>query len=379
MDTSIEILSGRDAVNESTDTGAAGFTRLPRGSKDPRVIAKLDESLRIFERGLSGSLRGRADLAEALTTSDFPILLGGVFDRELLAQYEDITPVWQSFARRSIVKDFRAKKLVDLLGGRAILDPVAEGAPYPGRKVTESDYELKVGKRGARIPLTWEMLINDDLDAFRDLPSRLATGARDTEDYLATSLLVKASGVNTDFFKSANKNAPTALPLTHENLGVALTAVSTRKDSENRPIINRGTVLMVPPALELQALAILNATEIRNTEGNKVLVGGNELRSKVTLVVNPWLPVIATDGKTDGRWFILPAPTAARPALAVGFLRGHEVPDLRVKNSAGVRVGGGTIAPEEGSFEFDDIQYRVRHVLGGTPLDPIGTYVSNGS
>ena len=376
MDTNTQILSGRDAVNESTDTGAAGFVRPPR---DPKLNGRILEAVHIWERGLSGSLRGRADLAEALTTSDFPILLGSVFDRELMAQYEDISPVWQAFARRSIVKDFRPKKLVDLLGGKAILDAVAEGAPYPARAASEAEYSLTVGKRGARIALTWEMLINDDLDAFRDLPSRLATGARDTEDYLATSLLVIAGGANTAFFKAGNSNAPTALPLTSVNLAAALLAVSTRKDADGRPIINKGTVLMVPPALELTALAILNATEIRTTEGSKLLIGGNELRGKVSVVVNPWLPVIAVDAKTDARWFILPAPSAARPALALGFLRGHEVPDLRVKADTGQRVGGGSITAEEGSFEFDDIQYRVRHVLGGATLDPIATYVSNGS
>lgn len=375
MDANTQILSGRDAVNESTDTGLAGFVSPPR---DPRLNGRILETVHTWERGLSGSFRGRADLAEALTTSDFPILLGSVFDREMLAQYEDTTPVWPSFARRVAVKDFRPKKLVDLLGGKGILDPVAEGAPYPARSVSEAEYSLTVGKRGGRIALTWEMLINDDLDAFRDLPSRLATGARDTEDYLATSLLVNAAGANTAFFKTANKNAPTALPLTSENLAAALLAVSTRKDVDGRPIINKGTVLMVPPALELTALTILNATEVRTTDGSKLLIGGNELRGKVSVVVNPWLPVIATDANTDTRWFILPAPTNPRPGLALGFLRGHETPDLRVKSSGGNRVGGGLIDPSEGSFEFDDIQYRVRHVLGGSTLDPIATYVSNG-
>ncbi len=376
MDTTSEILSGRDAVNESTDSGAAGFVRAPR---DPRLNARILEAIHTWERGLSGSLRGRADLAEALTTSDFPLLLASVFDRELLAQYEDIAPIWPSFARKTIVKDFRPKKLQDLLGGRAILDPVAEGAPYPARSLTESEYALTVGKRGARIRLTWEMLVNDDLDAFRDLPNRLATGARDTEDYLATALLVVAGGADTAFFKTANKNAPTALPLTGDNLSAALSAISTRKDADGRPIVNKGTVLMVPPALEMTALAILNATEVRTTDGTTIRVGGNELKNKVTLVVNPWLPIIATDAKTDARWFVLPPANAPRPAVTLGFLRGHEVPDLRVKSSTGNRVGGGLITPEEGSFEFDDIEYRVRHVLGGAQIDPIATYASNGS
>lgn len=373
----IQLLSGDAAIAESTDTGAAGFRRTP--GRDPRYTAKLNEALEIFERGTSGSLRGRADLAEALSTSDFPILLGGVFERELLAQYEDTTPVWQGFARRTVVKDFRPKTLVDILGGKAILDPVGELAEYPARKVSEAKYELTVGKRGARIPLSWEMLVNDDLDAFRDLPNRLATGARDTEDYVATSMLVNASGVNTGFFKSANGNAPAATPLTLDNLQAALQTISTRKDSEGRPIVVTGAVLVVPPALEITARAILNTTEIRTTVGGQTLIGPNYLRGSVTVVVNPWLPVVATDNKANTRWFVLPAPNAPRPAVAVGFLRGHEAPDLRVKADTGNRAGGGAIAPEEGSFDFDDIQYRARHVLGGATLDPIATFVSNGS
>lgn len=376
MEITNEILTGAAAVAEGTSTGEAGFRRVPR---DPRLNARIDESLRTFERGLSGSLRGRADLAEALTTSDFPILLGAGMERELLAQYQDITPVWQGFASRTTVKDFKPKKLIDLFGGQAILPVVKEGTEFPARSVDETEYALKVGKRGARFAITWETIINDELDGLRDLPSRLATGARDTEDHVATSLLVNAAGPNTDFFKTANGNAPDNKPLTMDNLQAALTAISTRKDKENRPIVVSAAVLVVPPGLEIQARAILNATEIRTTVGDKTIVGQNFLRGVVTVVVNPWLPVIATDGKASARWFLLPAPSTARQALAVGFLRGHETPDLRVKADAGNSLGGGSLSPEDGSFEIDDIQYRVRHVLGGATLDPIATYVSNGS
>lgn len=294
MEITNEILTGAAAVAEGTNAGEAGFRRVPR---DPRLNARIDESLRVFERGLSGSLRGRADLAEALTTSDFPILLGAGMERELLAQYQDITPVWQGFASRTTVKDFKPKKLIDLFGGQAILPVVKEGTEFPARAVDETEYALKVGKRGARFAITWETIINDDLDGLRDLPSRLSTGARDTEDHVATSLLVNEAGPNTDFFKSGNGNAPDNKPLTMDNLQAALTAISTRKDKEKRPIIVSAAVLVVPPGLEMQARAILNATEIRTTVGDKTIVGQNFLRGVVTVVVNPWLPVIATDGR----------------------------------------------------------------------------------
>lgn len=383
MSTDIQILTGAAAVAEGDASQSGGGFVKPTIAAQHR--ARIVEAADIwhdalFEGGVTG-MRARVKLAENLTTSDFPYLLGAVFDRELLAQYEATPSVWQAFARRTTVRDFRAKELVDLLGGQAILDKVGEGAEYPARKVTEAKYSLTVAKRGARIPLTWEMVVNDDLDAFRDLPNRLAISARETEDYLATALLVKSTGAETAFFKSANENAPTALPLTTENLDAALSAISTRKDSDGRPIIVNGTVLVVPPALETQARKILDATELRFTDAGTGLttITQNYLRGRVTLVVDPWLTVIAVDAKAGTRWFVLPAPTSARPALAVGFLRGNEEPDLRVRANTGNRVGGGVIDPMQGDFDDDTIQYRVRHVLGASHVDPKATYVSNGS
>lgn len=342
---------------------------------------RIVEARELFQKVLGGSLRARADLMESLTTSDFPILLGAAYGRELLAEYEGISPIWQSFAARTTVPDFRPKKLVELLGGRAGLAKVKEGAEYSARGVSEAEYEFSVEKYGARIPLTWEMLVNDDLDAFRDLPTRLATAARETEDITATGALIAANGngVNTNFFKAGNGNAPTALPLTSDNLETALTVIKTRKDVDGRPVILNGAVLMVPPALEMTARRILEAVEVRRVVGGDTFVEPNYLRGVIRLVVNPWLSVVNTGAKSATTWFVLPDPNRPRPAVVAAFLRGHEAPDLRTKADAGNSVGGGSLSPEEGSFDNDTIQYRVRHVLGAATVIPTETYVSNGS
>ena len=227
------------------------------------------------------------------------------------------------------------------------------------------------------------MLVNDELDAFRDLPTRLAQAARDTEDIVTARQLFNAggTGVNTAFFKSANGNAPATDALTSENLEKGLQAIATRKDSEGRPIINAGTVLVVPPALEMTARRILNASEIRRQsgtgDGSTVTVEPNYMKGAVDLVVNPWFAYVAPT--LTSTWFVLPAPNTGRPALATGFLRGHESPDLRVKADAGNRVGGGSVAPEEGSFDDDTVQYRVRHSTGSATVIPAGAFASKPS
>lgn len=363
-----QVLTGDAAVAE-------GYSWTPRREPSEKYLTRVGEAADLFGAALAGSKRKMLDLQEALTTSDFPILLGSVFDRELLTRYEDVQPVWTQFCSRSTVRDFKPKKLVDLIGGRGILDPVAQGEEYPARSKSEKEYELSVAKRGGRFQITWEDKINDDLDALRTLPDDLAQGAADTEDFLATQLLAKSGGVNTDFFKSANGNAPGTLALTADNLDQVLTNISQRKDSEGRPIVNKGQVLVVPPGLANQARRILNATELRFTDGAKTTITSNYMAGSVRLVVNPWLPVINTTSGSRA-WYILPEPNSSRKALILGFLRGHEAPDLRVKADAGNRAGGGPVAPEDGGFDDDTIQYRVRHVLGGAVLEPIATYAS---
>ena len=41
-------------------------------------------------------------------------------------------------------------------------------------------------------------------------------------------------------------------------------------------------------------------------------------------------------------------------------------------------VGGGDANPMDGDFSTDSIIYKVRHVLGGTLLDPIMALASTG-
>jgi hypothetical protein len=385
-----EILTGDAAVAE------AGAMAPRRRSANPQYLSQLAETASLVGRAFEGDRRAMLTIQESLTTSDFPKLFGDVLDRELMAQYAQIQPIWPGFARRTIVRDFRPKHWLDLLGGRAVLDSVKERGEYPARNLTEGDYTLTVGKYGARLPLTWEMIVNDDLDSFRSAPERLAQAARDTEDRLATGLIAGATGPNSTFFTSAPATtsgvaaAVGTVALTVDNLAAALSTVSSRKDSDGRPIVINSAVLMVPPSLKVAANNILNATLIRfrNTTGSSSTVPagtstqdmevGNWLSGEVSVMVNPWLPVIDTSAGSAKSWYLLPGPEIARPALTMGFLRGFETPDLRVKADTGMRVGGGIVPAEEGSFDADDIQYRIRHVTGGTTLDPIGAYASVG-
>jgi hypothetical protein len=65
--------------------------------------------------------------------------------------------------------------------------------------------------------------------------------------------------------------------------------------------------------------------------------------------------------------------------MEVGFLRGHDTPELFMKSPNSIRVGGGVVGAEDGSFETDGVDYKVRHVVGGTLMEPKAAYASKGA
>lgn len=373
-------------LTEAAGANDSGFRR-PRGTNGALLI----EASRLMDAAFHGTtMRARADLQEAMATPDFRNAAFEVLDRETLERYQALPATWQGYARRFLVKDFKPKKLVDLLGGLAGLDEVPELNPYPERSVSKALYEISVRKFGARFAFSWESWINDELDELENLPEALSIAARETESREAASLLTDGNGPNGAFFNSTAiqgsiSNLMTGNPaLTSTSLQTAIATITGRRDPQGRPVAFPRLVLVVPPGLEVQARAILNATEIEFQEGAdgagmKRIRGANWMRGVVDLVVDPWLTVIDQGAAAATTWYVVPAPNAGRPALGVAFLRGHEEPQVRTKADAGRAVGGGDLPPEDGGFEIDDIQYRVRHVLDGGYVDPIGTIVSTGA
>lgn len=383
-------------LNEG-DAGKLGsnlsFGRQQR-TRNPKFREAFDRCLDLYESVLSGNPYSALRFKEAMSTSDFPTLFGTVIDRMVYDTYTQQPVQWTQLARRGTVRDFRPVSRYSLDGAESALPQVDELTEYPAAKISPTPYTYSVTKRGRRIPMSWEAWLNGgDLDAFRDLPTRLANAARRTEEKFATGLYAAASGPNGTFFSTGNKNIinPTTAggsitnpPLSISALQLAFQVLAAQVDVDGEPIYVEGVTLVVPPALEVVARNILNATEIRAAAGGGVGTGADQvtaanwMRDKVTLVVNPWLPIISTtNGNTS--WYLVANPNVGRPAIEVGFLLGHESPEIWMKSPDAVRVGGGFVDPEMGDFNTDSVQWRVRHIVGGTLVDSKAAVASNGS
>ena len=347
----------------------------------PSVRARVLEAAKLFNEGIRGKTAfATARLQEAFSTSDFPVLLGKAFDVEVQQTYSTIDPEWRGLARESRLRDFRPKKFIELLGGQDTFEDVLEGEEYKGASLSESEYEIGIGKTGRSFGLTFELRKNNDYDALMDFPGRLARAARNTEDAKVFGALVTKDGPNTAFFRTANGNAPASVPLNRENVQAAVTTIRKRKNKEGVPLRLAGTrlLLIVPPALEFAAEAALAPTIPDPNGGPSANPIPNPLNGKIRLIVSERLALIDTSAKADTTWYIIPDPNSENPAVFKTTMLGEEQPDIRVKRDQGERVGGGAVGIDEGSFNDDTIWYRGRHITGGAAADPLGTYVSRG-
>lgn len=360
-------------TQESTMVGEGPTLRRRRVRESSKMRRCVMEAHAMLSDVRAGDPYAALRVREALSTSDlFRSATGEVLDREMLRQYDDMETQWSKFSTRTTVRNFKPKKLIDLMGSRNSLARVPEHTNYPQSDYSFSENELSVDKFGEQFGYTFEARINDDLGELDTIPNSWAIKARYTEDDVSLAMLADplTGAPNTDFWNAGNGNLGSGL-LTADNLQTAITTVSTKRDEKGR-IRRPGQLhLVVGPALQFTAERVLNTSEIEYTDGTERYRVPNPFRGKISLTVMENLPGVA--------WFVMPVPSAPRPAFYTAFLTGFETPDVRYKANQGKAMGGGDLPADAGSFDDDTVYWRVRHIAGAGHGDPLFTWASDGT
>lgn len=277
-------------------------------------------------------LRIRRQDAPYHTTGSFANLLLDAANKTLRAAYDEAPYTWSLWARQAAsVSDFKNINRTQL-GESPNLEMVPEGKEYPEKTITDSRRSYKIEKYGAEFSISWETVINDDLDALSRIPAMHGNAARRTQEKAVYDALL-ANPLMPDGFalfssshpSGTNVTATTAAAPGVTTLNEAFELMGKQKGLSSDVFLNLvPRTLLVPLRYSGTALELINSQSYTVANGNSGVVniyGVNGVRP---------LQVVTTallDANSATNWYAI-ADNAQIDTAEITFLQGEESPVL---------------------------------------------------
>ena len=332
------------------------------------------EAAKLYFAAKTGDLRAKVALQEGISSSDIPTLLQPTVQVEFLAQYAAQPTVWNQIADEYTVDDFGPIKFGDFQidtasllnnNGEEFIDGglpvVGEYDEYPAVKFATQELNKSIDrKHGVRARLSWESLRRlGNFDIIGRFTQAFAEYAAAQEDISLAKLFVTTGGAVGSAFSGKGLSANPALSLT--SLDAAL-AKSREARVNGRPVTASSYKLIHGAGLTTTVNNLMSIQTIQRTDGNGVY------DINASSITGPFRPIefaamdTVSGSTTDNWWFVVPEQNV-RPAFLEVFLSGARTPLISIKDSGHMSLAGGEVPVREGSFDEDDIQTRVRHVV----------------
>lgn len=339
---------------------------------------------------------------ERLGTPDGVWAFANLTNAQLQAEAARGPQIWQKWARRTVVQDFRAINWVSLDYSLSnfkkedkgvprhpdALPKVAEGEKYQAFSLTSDTLQFAVEKFGAQFGLTWEAFVNDPYNVVARIPTIFRDAAADTLDANATRALFAAADAQPHLAAMTAAASPTGVAiaadqvLNFHSLSASRAQLKGKKDQHGRSLPVGRMVLVVGPALSVVAESILAQSTYLSRTGtanNFTELSGNVSLGDIEVVENKFLPFFAG---SETAWILAPAGGeggAAGPTIISAFLAGEEQPEVRVSGLAGYTPNGNALPFTSGSFDTDTFDMRVRVVNGAGAVNPTSLIMSAGT
>jgi hypothetical protein len=275
------------------------------------------------------------------STSDFPNILGNTINRSLTREYALQERTFMPWTSRGNAKDFRNMTRVSL-GEFSDLKEVKEGGEYEYGTIGEKGESYKVVKYGKIIAYTWEMMINDDLDAFSRIPRAIANSAARKQSDIIYSILTgnPVMSDNVALFHNTHKNLATASAIGVDSMGLMRLLMRNQKGIDNKDFLNlTPSFLVTGPANEQLALQFTSTQFTPNTPGAQNVWAG-----LVKPIIDPRI--------TDNSWYFIASPNSV-DTIEYSFLEGQ----------------GELFTTQREGFEVDGVEIKARMVFGAKALD----------
>lgn len=260
------------------------------------------------------------------STYDVSNLLSNVATKFLRQQFEAVDNAWSRIAARRAVSDFKTIYSYSLTGDLEY-EQVAPSGEIRHGQVAAREYSNKADTYGKVIGISRTDLINDDLGALANVGRRLGRGAAlKINDVFWRTFLN-----NSTFFSAANNNVITGASsaLSLEGLRLADSKFRLQTDPDGKPLGVMPRILLVPTALRITALQLMNSIGIQsgNTASPMGLPDRNPFAGAFDVVSSPYMQNASYTGWSDTAWYLLADPNDL-PVIEICFLDGQETPTI---------------------------------------------------
>jgi len=273
---------------------------------------------------------GTETIRAGFSSMSLPSIMENVMNKTLLAAYQN-TPI-AAFDLCSVgtVSDFKEVSRYRLLGTGGFEQVAPDGELKHG-KLSDQKFTNKADTYGQILTLTRHDIINDDLNAFMDIPRQMGRSGAESIDDLFFTLLLKNSG----FFSPGNANLLEGVDTRFgpDSLTVAKTTFRKQKagpggkPKDQKPINIRPEYLVVPVELETEAELLMGSAQLMiDAQGSPTKIPvDNPHRNKYRIISTPHLSDSYYQGASSTAWYLFANPRVL-PAFEIVFLNGRRTP-----------------------------------------------------
>lgn len=304
------------------------------------------------DRGAPMEVVGRA-----LTSSDFPIILANIANMALAEGYETAGETWGQWAATGSVNDFKIHTMARVSESDD-LEEILEDGEYKYGAVDESQEQYAIATYGKMFRISRKAIINDDLGALTDIPSKHGEAAARKIGDIAYAVLTanSAMGDGVALFHADHYNLATAASV----IGVAgmaagIKAMALQKDMKGKRSLNiRPEFVLAPRSVEASAEVFFTSEKFDATDAGA---------TRTNIYAGPKFTRIY-DARLDDdsltSWYLL---SAKGKTVKVFFLGGNMTPYMETRQG----------------WNVDGAEYKIRIDAGAKAIDYKTLYKNAGA
>lgn len=339
-----------------------GQVKINEGSRDFVGMSLLELARGLLEAG-GNSTRGMSKM-ELVTrafhsTSDFPNLLANVANKTLRKGYDESPRTFVPWAKQATLPDFKQVSRT-ILGEAPNLSQVLEDGEIKRGTIGDGAEKYQLATYAKILGISRQVIINDDLSAFTQIPQRFGNAAARLESDIVYGILTANAALSDGtalFAATANRNnnlkssggsAPSVT-----SLGLARKIMRTQKGLNGDDFLNIAMkYLIAPAALE---------TVIDQLMANIV---PNQTSSVVPMAIKSLIPIIEPrlDGTSTTAWYGA-ADNSQVDTVEYGYLEGQE----------------GVYTEIRQGFDVDGMEVKARLDFAAKAIDYRGLYQDAGA